>query len=61
MATSCASTMAGGCYSPKIKSTIIDSRNIAIDQKREKQLEGDSEEADDVPNDIQIPKHYTKL
>jgi len=48
-------------YIPKIKSTIIDSRNIAIDQKREKQLEGDSEEADDVPNDIQIPKHYTKL
>ena len=48
-------------YIPKIKSTIIDSRNIAIDGKREKQLKGDSGKDGDVPNYIQIPQHYTKL
>lgn len=45
-------------YIPSIKDTLVNAINLARDEKRKKQAEGDSGKDDDVPSNINIPQPY---
>lgn len=45
-------------YLPNLKSIILGQRNKAIDVKIKKKSEGNTNADEDVPEDVDIPKHY---
>ena len=47
-------------YIVTLKQLILDARNQALDEKRKKQVEGDSVGDYDVPQNIKIPPNYSE-
>ena len=45
-------------YILNLKESIVEARNIAVKEKKDKQKHGDHGRGDDIPSDILIPNYY---